>query len=129
MEHSWEELTALTRGRAFLVERVRLPDSGMAVEGRFQTPPVALLTPDDQAFVTAFVHCHGSIKQMEEWFGISYPTVKNRLKAIAQRLPMVEHLQATDHAATDASRSAVLARLERGEITAAEAAAALRGSR
>ena len=32
-EANWQELTNLTRGRPFLVERVRLAGSGVAVEG------------------------------------------------------------------------------------------------
>jgi hypothetical protein len=45
---------------------------------------------EDQIFVTAFLRCHGSIKGMEELFGISYPTVKNRLNRIAAQLEYVE---------------------------------------
>jgi hypothetical protein len=130
MEHDWEQLTALTQGQAFAVERVRLVESGVAIEAAFRPPPLACLKPEDQAFVTAFVHCHGSIKQMEEWFGISYPTVKNRLKAISECLPMVEQVPpcvAAPAIGQASDRQAVFDRLERGEITAAQAAARLRG--
>ena len=115
----WRDLTDLTHGEAFVVERVRLAGSGAAVEGAFELPQLARLTADDQVFVSAFVHCHGSIKQMEKWFGVSYPTIKNRLKRIAADLEFVE----VDAAA--APRHDILDRLERGEITAAEAAAEL----
>ena len=73
----------------------------------------------------AFVHVHGSIKEMERVFGISYPTVKNRLKAIAEQLQFVEAVSQTAEAAST-SRSnpqsaAVLDSLERGEIDIEEA--------
>ena len=45
---------------------------------------------DDQIFVAAFVRCHGSIKQMEKFFGVSYPTIKNRLNRIASSLEFVD---------------------------------------
>ena len=52
----------------------------------------------------AFVQVHGSIKEMERIFGISYPTVKNRLDAIAEQLPLVETVtQTTESASTPRS--------------------------
>ena len=59
----WHELTSLTRGRPFVVERVRV-DTGVAIEGEFEPPQLAQLSLEDQVFVTAFVRCHGSIKEM-----------------------------------------------------------------
>ena len=48
----------------------------------FEVPALAHLSLEDQLFVVAFVRHHGSIKKMESLFGVSYPTVKNRLNAI-----------------------------------------------
>jgi hypothetical protein len=45
---------------------------------------------DDQIFITAFVRSHGSIKEMERVFGVSYPTIKARLTRIAASLEFVE---------------------------------------
>ena len=83
----WQALTALTGGAAFDIERVRLADRDVALEGRFELPPLARLTAEDQVFVVAFVRCHGSIKQMEKFFGVSYPTIKNRLNRIGALMP------------------------------------------
>ena len=110
----WHALTRLTGDAPFLVERVRLVDKGIAIEGSFELPPLARLAAEDQVFVMAFMRCHGSIKEMERTFGISYPTVKNRLNRLAEQFPFVE--TAPPPAQTD-----VLARLETGEITAKEA--------
>jgi hypothetical protein len=117
----WQELTDLTQGRPFLVERVRLADSGVAIEGRFEPPQLARLSVDDQVFVAAFVRSHGSIKEMERTFGVSYPTVKSRLNRIAAQLEFVE----TDPVP---SRADVIDRLRRGEISAEDALAELEGS-
>ena len=90
MTQDWQELTKLTQGDAFTVEKVRLIDREISIEGSFTLPPLARLTAEDQLFVTAFVRSHGSIKEMEAQFGISYPTVKNRLNAISALLPFVD---------------------------------------
>jgi len=127
----WQELTNLTRGQPFVVERVRLIGKDVAIEGSFELSQLAQLSLDDQVFVTAFVRCHGSIKEMERIFGVSYPTIKSRLNRIGASLDFVD----TDpepppsdpgvDARADARRD-VLDRLGRGEIAADEAVRLLR---
>ena len=111
----WQALTKLTGGQPIEVERVRLVASEVAIEGRFELPPLARLAAEDQIFVAAFVRCHGSIKQMEKFFGVSYPTIKNRLNRIGALLPFaeVEPPSETERPST----SELLTRLERGETT------------
>ena len=121
-KQDWQALTELTQGRPIVVERVRLPDRDVAIEGSFELPKLAQLAAEDQVFVAAFVRSHGSIKEMEQVFGVSYPTVKARLNRIAAMLEMVE----IDPQPT---RGEVLERLKRGEITADEAVAELEGRR
>ncbi len=113
----WQELTRLTRGEPVIVEKVRLVDSGIAIEGQFELPPLARLSTDDQVFVMAFVKNDGSIKDMEKAFGVSYPTIKSRLSRIAGQFQMVE----TVTTPVSPLKEETLAALERGEITAAEA--------
>lgn len=110
----WQELTQLTRGRPFVVEKIRLLDNDVVVEGPFELPQLAKLSMEDQVFVTAFIQADGSIKEMERVFGVSYPTIKNRLSRIAGSLEFVD----TNHKPT---RTEVLDRLKRGEITAEQA--------
>ena len=114
MAREWQELTRMTQGRSIVVERVRLVDDDIAVEGGFSLPPLASLSAEDQVFVMAFVRCHGSIKAMEEMYGISYPTVKNRLNRIARQLEFVETVKVSP-------AEEVIGELERGEISAEEA--------
>ncbi len=110
----WQELTRLTQGQPIVVERVRLEGKSIAIEGQFELPQLARLSAEDQVFVTAFVRCHGSIKEMEQIFGVSYPTIKARLNRIAGSLQFVETNPAPSH-------SEILERLKRGEIRAEEA--------
>jgi len=114
MAKEWQELTKMTQGKTVTVERVRLVDSDIAIEGSFTLPPLANLSAEDQVFVMAFVRCHGSIKDMEEMFGISYPTVKNRINRIAEKLEFVEIV-------TVSEQQEVIDELERGDITTEEA--------
>ena len=97
-----------------VVERVRLTEKDVAIEGAFVLPDLARLNGDDQVFVTAFVRTHGSIKEMEQIFGVSYPTIKSRLTRIANSLHFVDTNPRP-------SRSEILERLKRGEINAEEA--------
>jgi|SRR5579871_1066951 len=116
----WQELTQLTQGSPLIVERVRIADRDIAIEGAFELPQLARLALEDQIFIAAFVKSHGSIKEMEQVFGVSYPTIKARLNRIAAALQFVDTNPTP-------SRSEVLDRLARGEITASEAIAELEG--
>lgn len=118
----WQDLTRLTQGAALVVERVRLADTGVAIEGSFALPQLAQLTQQDQVFVAAFVRSHGSIKEMERLFGVSYPTIKSRLERVSKALSFVD----TAHVV---SRADVLERLQRSEITPEEAISMLEGPR
>ena len=122
MTQDWKELTEITQGAAVEIERIRLKHSGIAIEGHFELPPLAQLTVEEQTFITAFIRCSGSIKDMEELFGISYPTVKNRLNRIAGKPEFVE-------INPPASGSEVLNQLDRGEISVEDAIKKLEGSK
>ena len=110
----WQELTHLTQGHSIVVERVRIADKDIAIEGSFELPQLARLAMDDQIFVTAFVRSHGSIKEMERIFGVSYPTIKARLNRIAGSLEFVETNPTP-------SKTEILERLQQGKITAEDA--------
>jgi hypothetical protein len=120
MTQDWNDLIKMTGGTPFTIERVRLKDKDVAIEGSFDLPPLAQLSAENALFVTAFVRSHGSIKDMEAQFGISYPTVKNRLNAIAAQLPFVE-------VNPPSPKRDVLDSLERGEISVNEALERMKG--
>jgi hypothetical protein len=119
--HDWQELTKLVGRARIEIDRVRLVDSGVAIEGPFTLPPLAQLAAEDQVFVAAFVRCHGSIKQMEKYFGVSYPTIKNRLNRIGSQLSFVEIEQGPEGELPAPTRSDILGRVSRGELTVEQA--------
>jgi hypothetical protein len=118
----WQALTELTQGRAMVVERVRLADTDVAIEGAFALPRLAQLAMEDQVFIAAFLRSHGSIKEMEQVFGVSYPTIKARLNRIAGLLDFLDVEPAP-------TRNEVLERLARGELSADEAVKELERSK
>jgi hypothetical protein len=110
----WQDLLRMAQGASLVVERVRIPEKQIAVDGQFTLPELARLTLEDQVFIIAFLRSHGSIKEMEQVFGVSYPTIKARLNRIAGQLEFVDTNPSP-------SRAEVLERLKNGEITAADA--------
>jgi len=114
----WQELTLLTQGRPVVIERVRLVEKDIAIEGSFELPQLARLDMEDQVFITAFVRSHGSIKEMERIFGVSYPTIKSRLNRIAGSL---EFIETNPSPSKGEAKAEILDRLQRGEISAEEA--------
>jgi hypothetical protein len=114
----WQELLRIAQGTPLVIERVSIPEKGIAIEGAFAPPQLARLSMEDQVFVVAFLRSHGSIKEMEQVFGVSYPTIKARLNRIAGQLEFVETNPSP-------SRAEVLEKLSQGEMTADEAIRAL----
>lgn len=121
----WQDVLRMAQGCSLVVERVRIPAKQIAVEGAFALPELARLGLEDQVFVVAFLRSHGSIKEMEQTFGVSYPTIKARLNRIAGQLEFVE----TDAPAPAASRTEILERLKAGEISAEAAIGLLEAMR
>ncbi len=85
----------------------------VTLEGDFEVSPLARLPLEDQVFVAAFLRHHGSIKKMESLFGISYPTVKNRLNRIGRVLDREFDAPSPQERTLD--------RLARGEINVEQA--------
>ena len=104
------------------VERVRLTDEDLVIEGAFELPQLARLSLEDQVFITAFVRSHGSIKEMERIYGVSYPTIKARLTRLADSLEFVETNPSP-------SRAEILERLASGELTPDQAIKEMEGTR
>jgi len=126
MNNAWSDLSKLVQNQPITVERVRIQPTQVAIEGNFELPPLARLSYEDQVFVAAFVKNHGSIKDMEHLFGVSYPTIKNRLNSISDRLGFLDveipiHKTKDQTPSTSSDRIAILERLDRGEISPKEA--------
>jgi len=114
MASNWGELAELIGSREFLVSEAAIKGTDITIQGAFELPPLARLTFEDQVFVSQFVKAHGSIKQMEKDYGVSYPTVKARLNRISEKMDFVEFK-------SPKKREEVLQDLETGKISAQEA--------
>ena len=100
-------------GRVMRIQRTWCSACEVHLEGDIEVSPLGRLSLEDQLFVAAFLRHHGSIKKMESLFDISYPTVKNRLNAIARQLDETFNVPTPNEL--------VLDQLARGEITVDEA--------
>jgi hypothetical protein len=75
------------------VRRLYCERCGTEVEGEFGLSPLARLSSDDQSFLLQFLKADASLKEMSRILGVSYPTVRNRLDAIIQKLKSAESSQ------------------------------------
>jgi len=110
-------------GEPLEVTRLACPSSGVTIEGRFIPNEFALLPSEQLDFLRLFVKVRGNLKEVERILGLSYPTVRLRFEALLKALGYEALAEAADE------RAEVLARLERGEVSAEEAAARLRSLR
>ncbi len=65
------------------------PECGTAVQGDYLLPALSRLGSDDQQFALAFILRSGSLKEMAKLYGVSYPTVRNRLDSVIARLSAI----------------------------------------
>ncbi|MBA7478503.1 hypothetical protein ES707_13928 [subsurface metagenome] len=56
------------------------------IEGMFDLPRLAKLSTKDQDFILQFIKTSGSLKEMAKLLKLSYPTVRNRLDDIIERI-------------------------------------------
>ncbi|MFT3740189.1 MAG: DUF2089 family protein [Breznakibacter sp.] len=64
---------------------------GTAINGTFDLPVLAKLEPKEQQIVLDFVLSSGSLKQMAQKMGVSYPTVRNMLDDLILKLEKQSH--------------------------------------
>jgi len=115
-------------GGELIVTRMHCLDCDTTLEGRFAQGRLGQLTPEQIDFVETFIRCEGTIKRVERELGISYPTVRARLKEVirAMGFEVISDLMDESVGLNDAQRREVLDRLDRGEITTEEAIELLR---
>ena len=114
------------------VTRLRCGSCGTTLEGEFSVGRFSRLSRDQMALLESFLRSRGNLRDIERELGISYPTVRARVEALVRALgfgPRAddEASPAADAPATDQTRESILERLARHEITAEDAAAAIRG--
>ncbi len=92
---------------------------GGRVEASISVNEFALLSPEQLHLLRIFVKCEGRIRDMEAALGISYPTVKTRIKELKDALEIVDHGSTEEPPTVDLED--VLSGLESGELSADEA--------
>lgn len=72
------------------VAALHCPDCETRIGGDYRLPTLLLLPAEDQQFIRDFVLCSGSLKEIASRMELSYPTVRNRLDDIINRLKSLE---------------------------------------
>jgi hypothetical protein len=127
-----------------LVSRLHCRSCGTALEGEFSVGRFGRLSREQLSLLESFLRARGNLKEMERELGISYPTVRGRVDALVRALGLGEGAAEADerHGDSDAAaddaqpssdetreageRRAILEQLARREISAEDAAVALR---
>ncbi len=98
-------------GASMRITKLTCDDCGFAHAGDFYTPRLYRLNPEEQRFIELFVLASGSLKQMAELLGVSYPTVRSRLDRLIERLE-------DETRADDRRKQKILADVDAGRISA-----------
>lgn len=117
------------------VTRLRCSSCGTTLEGEFSVGRFARLSRDQTALLESFLRSRGNLRDIERELGISYPTVRARVEALVRALGFgpradddaaaIDEPAVSDEPAPQ-TRESILERLARREMTAADAAAAIR---
>jgi hypothetical protein len=121
------------------ITRLHCRSCGTALEGEFGVGRFGRLSREQLTLLESFLRSRGNLKDLERELGISYPTVRGRIEALLRALGLAdgdEPVVADEPAEADApnpttdedavARRAILDRLARREISAEDAAEALR---
>ena len=114
------------------VTRLRCTSCGTTLEGEFSVGRFARLSRDQMTLLESFLRSRGNLRDIEREMGISYPTVRARVEALVRALGFGPRSDDEAAAAADnptaepETREAILQRLARHEITAEDAALAIR---
>src|SRR5262245_1742046 len=122
------------------VTRLHCRSCGTTLEGDFSVGRFARLTREQTAILESFLRSRGNLRDMERELGISYPTVRSRVEALVRALGFgprdgEDAADALDTAASElvgaatdivATRAEILEQLAKHEISAEDAATAIR---
>ena len=122
------------------ITRLHCRSCGTSIEGDFSVGRFGRLSKEQMTILESFLRSRGNLKEMERELGISYPTVRGRVELLVRALGLAEGDAAADTTAAATAveddqptqpqpvdRRAILERLARHEISAEDAAEALRG--
>ncbi len=83
-------------GKVLKVKRLECSVCGTVVEGDFDLSPLARLSPEEHLFVAVFIKCSGSLKDVARHYSVSYPTVRNRLDALIDKVALASNNGSAD---------------------------------
>lgn len=111
---------------ALVVSRLHCPTCGTEVAGAFGRGRLINLPEPHASLLELFLRVRGNAKELERELGVSYPTVRARLEKALAAAGLEQQASArAEEEESRAKRSAILEELERGAISAAEAATRL----
>ncbi len=120
-------------GGKLTVTALQCQSCGTTLQGRFTAPAAGSafdrLSPEQLRFLEVFIRSEGKFSRMEKEMGLSYPTLRNRLRAIIRAMGYQPEGESGSGALSPAERQRVLDDLEAGKISAEEAARLLKGER
>ena len=119
------------------VTRLHCRSCGTTLEGDFSVGRFGRLNRDQLVLLESFLRSRGNLREMERELGISYPTVRSRVEALVRALGFGPRADAEDldtaapetaaaEATTGRTREEILQALARHDISADDAAAAIR---
>ena len=108
------------------VTRLHCPFCGTEVAGSFSLGRLATLREPYASLIELFLRVRGNVKEMERELGLSYPTVRARLEEALTAAGLGREADQVDEEEMSVRRREILDQLDRGEITAVDAAARLR---
>ena len=110
-------------GEPLTITRLHCGACDTTIEGQFYTGRLSQLSPEQIQFVETFLQCEGKIKAVEERLGMSYPTVRSRLRdvIVAMGYEMTDVSDEEENNAAEETRKRVLDDLAAGLISPDEA--------
>jgi len=115
------------------VTRLHCSSCGTTLEGDFSVGRFGRLNREQMALLESFLRSRGNLREMERELGISYPTVRSRVEALVRALGFGPRADADDAdetpgdpPVTGRTREEILEAVARHEMSADEAAAAIR---
>lgn len=76
--------------KSLMVSELSCTSCGTKILGNFSLPSLLQLDSDEQDFLFQFIRSSGSLKKMASQMQKSYPTVRNKLDDILEK---IEHLE------------------------------------
>ncbi len=119
----------LSQFNDWVVTEVESEEAGISVRGRFALSPFQRLDEEQTNFLITFLRCRGVLSSVERELGLSYPTVRARLDALLKALglaPTADGDSEERRKQISENQAKILERLERGELTPAEAKEAMK---